>query len=65
MTAFAFLTVTVYTINLAAQSKLEKKEEEERTLLEERLEEYEKRIDYLYDYLNIVTDGEGEIVVEG
>ena len=65
LTAFAFLTVTVYTINLAAQSKLEKKEEEERTLLEERLEEYEKRIDYLYDYLNIVTDGEGEIVVEG
>ena len=53
LTAFAFLTATVYTINLAAQSKLEKKEAEEKAALEARLEDYEEKINYLYDYLKI------------
>lgn len=51
--AFAFITVTVYTLNLSAQSKLEKQENEEKAALEEKLESYEQKLDYLYDQLNI------------
>lgn len=51
--AFAFVTVTVYTINLSAQSKLEKKDMEEREALEQRLEDYEMKLDHLYKELDI------------
>lgn len=51
--AFAFLTVTVYTINLSAQTKIEKAEKEEKAQLEQRLEDYENKLNNLYDQLDI------------
>lgn len=51
--AFAFVTVTVFTMNLSAQTKLEKKEAEEKAALEQRIEDYENKLDYLYDQLKI------------
>lgn len=51
--AFAFLTVTVYTINLSAQTKIEKAEKKERAQLEQRLEDYENKLNNLYDRLGI------------
>lgn len=51
--AFAFAAVTVFTINLSAQSKIEKQEAEERRQLEEKLDEYEERIDRIYEELGI------------
>lgn len=55
LTAFAFITATVYTLNLSAQTKIEKQEAEERAVLEERLENYEKKLDYLYEQLDIAV----------
>lgn len=52
--AFAFITVTVYTLNLSAQTKLEKQEAEQQAVLEQRIEEYETKLDYLYSQLEIV-----------
>lgn len=51
--AFAFVTVTVFTMNLSAQTKLEKKEAEEKAALEQRIEDYENKLDYLYEQMNI------------
>lgn len=51
--AFAFITVTVYTLNLSAQVKLEEKQSEERAVLEQRIEDYENKLDYLYERLDI------------
>lgn len=51
--AFAFVTVTVYTINLSAQTKLEKKEAEEKAQFEQRLDDYENKLNNLYDQLGI------------
>lgn len=58
--AFAFVTVTVYTLNLSAQSKLEKQEAEEKAALEQRLEDYENRLDIIYDKLGIEITTEAE-----
>lgn len=58
--AFAFITVTVYTLNLSAQSKLEKQEAEEKAALEQRLEDYENRLDIIYDKLGIEITTEAE-----
>lgn len=60
LVAFAFITVTVYTLNLSAQSKLEKQQAEEKAALEQRLEDYESKIDYLYETLGIETPSETE-----
>ncbi len=51
--AFAFVTVTVYTINLSAQTKLEKKAAEEKIQLEGRLDDYENKLNNLYEQLGI------------
>lgn len=51
--AFAFVTVTVYTMNLSARTKLEKAEAEEKAQLEQRLEDYENRLNNLYEQLGI------------
>lgn len=51
--AFAFITVTVYTLNLSAQTKLEKQQSEEKAVLERRIEDYENKLDYLYERLDI------------
>lgn len=51
--AFAFVAVSVYTINLSAQTKIEKKEAEEKAKLEERLEDYENKLNNLYEQLGI------------
>lgn len=51
--AFAFVTVTVYTMNLSAQTKLEKAQSEEKAALEQRIEDYENKLDYLYGQLDI------------
>ena len=51
--AFAFITVTVYTMNLSAQTKLEAQETEEKAALEQRIEDYEAKLDYLYNELGI------------
>lgn len=51
--AFAFVTVTVYTMNLSAQTKIEKAEAEEKAKLEERLEDYENKLNNLYEQLGI------------
>ncbi len=60
--AFAFVTVTVYTMNLSAQTKIEKAEAEEKAKLEQRLEDYENKLNNLYEQLGIelpeVTSGE-------
>lgn len=53
LTAFAFLAVTVFTLNLSAQTKLENQQAEEKAALEKRIEEYEDKLDYLYGELNI------------
>lgn len=53
LTAFAFVTVTVYGLNLSAQSKLEKREAEEKEALEQRLESLENRLDGIYEELGI------------
>lgn len=58
--AFAFVTVTVYTLNLSAQSKLEKQEAEEKAALEQRLEDYENRLDIIYEELGIEITTEAE-----
>lgn len=52
LTAFAFAVVTIYTLNLSAGAKLEKLQAEEREALEQRLEEYENRLDKLDEELN-------------
>lgn len=51
--AFAFITVTVYTMTLSAQTKLEAKQSEEKAALEQRIEDYEAKLDYLYGELGI------------
>lgn len=51
--AFAFITVTVYTMNLSAQTKLEAQQAEEKAALEQRIEDYETKLDYLYEELSI------------
>lgn len=51
--AFAFVTVTVYSLNISAQSKLEKQEAEEKEALEQRLEDYEKKLDAICEELGI------------
>ncbi len=51
--AFAFVTVSLYTMNLSAQTKLEKKEAEEKAVLERRIEDYENKLNYLYDKLGV------------
>ncbi len=51
--AFAFITVTVYTLNLSAQTKLETQQAEEKAALEQRIEDYENKLDYLYEQLEI------------
>ena len=53
LVAFAFITVTVYTLNLSAQTKVEKQEAEEKAALESRLEDYENKLDYLYEQMGI------------
>lgn len=53
LVAFAFITVTVYTLNLSAQSKMDKQEAEEKAEMEARLEDYENRLNYLYEKLEI------------
>lgn len=58
--AFAFVTVTVYTLNLSAQSKLEKQKAEEKAALEQKLEDYENRLDIIYDKLGIEITTEAE-----
>lgn len=47
LTAFAVMATALYTINLSAQTKLEKAEEEREAALEERLCLYEERIERL------------------
>ena len=56
--AFAFVTVTVYTMNLSAQTKIEKAEAEEKAKLEERLEDYENKLNNLYEQLGIEIPAE-------
>lgn len=51
--AFSFATITIYTMNLSAQTKLEKKEAEEKAALEQRIEDYENKLDYLYEQLGV------------
>lgn len=60
--AFAFVTVTVYGLNLSAQSKLEKQEAEEKEALEQRLENLENMLDSIYEELGmeITTASETE-----
>lgn len=47
LVAFAFITVTVYTLNLSAQTKVEKQAAEEKAAIEERLEAVESRLEEL------------------
>ena len=60
--AFAFVTVTVYSLELSAQAKLAKQEAEEKQALEERLEDYENRLNSIYEELGmeITTKAETE-----
>lgn len=58
--AFAFITVTVYTLNLSAQTKLEKQEAEKQALLEQRMEDYESKLDYLYSQLELAPPTEAD-----
>ena len=51
--AFAFITVTVYTMTLSAQTKLEAQQAEEKAALEQRIEDYETKLDHLYGELGI------------
>ncbi|MCM1053971.1 MAG: ECF transporter S component [Bacteroides sp.] len=53
LAVFAFISVTVYTLDLSVQTKLQKQEAEEKAALEERLEDYENRLDHLYEQLGI------------
>ncbi|MCM1488877.1 MAG: hypothetical protein NC203_10980, partial [Firmicutes bacterium] len=49
----AFAAATVFTMNLSAQTKLEKQQAEEKAALEQRIEDCEKKLDYLYGQLGI------------
>lgn len=53
LTVFAFATATIYAMNLAAQTKIEKAEAEEKAALEAKLEEYEARLDAIYNELGL------------
>lgn len=50
---FAFVTASLYTINLSAQSKINAANEKEKAALEERLESYEEKFSYLESQLGI------------
>lgn len=51
--AFAVIVTSLYTINLSAQSKIDKAKEEESAALHEQLSEYETRIEQLEEKLGI------------
>lgn len=53
LTVFAVIVTTIFTINLAAQTKLDAAEAKEKQQLEERISADEKQIQYLYDKLGI------------
>lgn len=50
---FAFVTTTIYTMNLSATGKLEKAEAEEKAQYEAKIDELESKIDNLYSQLRI------------
>lgn len=53
LVVFAFVTTTIYAMNLAAQTKIQKAADEENAALEQRLENYEKQFDYIYQQAGI------------
>lgn len=53
LTVFAFVTATIYAMNLSAQTKINAAQAEEKAALEARLEEYENRLDTIYNELGI------------
>lgn len=53
LTIFAFVTATIYAMNLAAQTKIEAAQAEEKAALEAKLEEYETRLDAIYNELGM------------
>ena len=57
---FAFVTATIYAMNLAAQTKITKAQAEEKAQLEERLEKYESRFEELYEKLGLELPAETE-----